>query len=74
VEGDHPLRCMGLQEVPLTLEIVKEKEVTIRDEEGGTRHPTNEVRSVQKRKKVMRNNTEKLRRTKYVLGIELPEG
>jgi len=33
--------------------------------EGGTRDRTNKVRSLQKRKKLMRNNTEKLRRTKY---------
>ena len=61
VEDDHPLQCMGLQEAPLILEIVKEKEVTMRDEEGGMRDPTNEIRSLQKRKKLMRKNTESYR-------------
>jgi len=34
-EDDPPLQCMGQLEAPMILEIVKEEEVTIRDEEGG---------------------------------------
>ena len=65
VEDDHTLQCMGLREAPLILEIVEKKEVTMRDEEGKMRDPTNEIRSLQKRKKLMRKDTERLRRTKY---------
>jgi len=65
LEDDQPLQCMGLQAAPLTLELVKEKEVTMRDEKGGVRDPTNEVRSLQKRKKLMSKNMEMLRRTQY---------
>jgi len=65
VEDDHPLQCMGLQEAPLILEILKEKEVMMRGGEGGIRHPTNKINSLEKRKELMRKNTEKLRRTKY---------
>jgi len=56
---------MGLHEAQPIPEIVKGKEVTMRDEPGGTRDLTNEVRSLQKRKKLIRQNTEKLRRTRY---------
>ena len=56
---------MVVQEAPLILEIVKEKEVTMREEEGGMRDLTKEIRSLQKRKKLMRKNTEKLQRTKF---------
>jgi len=65
VEDDHPPECTGLQEPPLVLWIVKEKEVTMRDEEDRTRDLTNEIRSVQKRKKPMRKNKERLQRMKY---------
>ena len=65
VEDDHPLQCIGLQEAPLILEIVKEKELMIRGAEGGIRDPTNKIRILQKRKKLMRKSREKLRRTKY---------
>jgi len=62
--GRAPQQCMGQRKAPLILEIVKEMEVRMRDEEGGKRDPTNETRSLQGRKKLMSKNTEKLQRTK----------
>jgi len=64
-EDDHPLQCMGQREAPLILEIVKEEAATMREEDGGMRDPTNEIRSLQKRRKLRRRNMEKLRRRKY---------
>jgi len=62
--GDPPLQYMGQRDVPLILEIVKEEDVTMRDEEGWMRDQTNEIRSRQRRKKLMRKNPEKLQKTK----------
>jgi len=64
-EDDPPLQCMGQREAPLILEIVKAEAGMMRDEGGGIRHPTNEIRSLPKRRKLMRRNMEKLRRTQY---------
>ena len=63
-EEDPLLQCMGQHEVPLMLEVLKEEELMIRDQEGGMRDPTNEIRSLQRREQKMRKNTEKLQRTK----------
>jgi len=62
--GLPPLQCTGLWEALRILEIVKEKGVTMGDEEGGMRDTTNEMSSLPKRKKLKRKNKEKLRRTK----------
>jgi len=43
---------------------VKEEEVMMKDEEGGMGDTTNKIRSLQKRKKLMRKNMKKLQRTK----------
>jgi len=64
VQDDHPLQCLGLQVAPLILEILKEKEVRMKEEEGGMRDLTKEIRSLQKRKKQMRKMMEKLQKTK----------
>jgi len=61
---DSPQHCTGQREAPLILEIVKEEEVMRKDEEGGMRDSTKKIRSLQKRKKVMRKNMEKIRRKK----------
>ena len=63
--GDDPLvQCIGQQEAPLILEMVTEEEVTMRDEGGGRKDPTNGLRSLQRRKTLVRKNTEKLKKTK----------
>jgi len=59
-----PPQCTERQEAPLILQIVKEKEVEVRDDEGRTRDPPNEIRNRQKRNKLMRKNTESLERKK----------
>jgi len=64
-EDDPPLKYMGQRGVPLILEIVKEEAATMRDEDDGMRDPTKEIRSLQKRRKLIRRNMETLRRTKY---------
>jgi len=43
---------------------VKEEAATMREEDGRMRDPTNEIRSLQKRRKLMRRNVEKQKRTK----------
>ena len=55
---------MGLQEAPRTLEIVMEKEAEMRYKESGTTNPPKAIRNLQKRKKLMRKNTERLQKTK----------
>jgi len=55
---------MGQQGAPLILEILKEEEAMMRDEQGRMRDPTNEIKSLQRRKKLIKKNTEKLHRTK----------
>jgi len=56
---------MGLQEAPLILEILKAKEVTMRAEEGGIIDSTIQIKSLHKRKALMRKNVGKPQRMKY---------
>jgi len=56
---------MGQREAPLILEIVKEEAAMMKEEDGEMRDPTNIVRNLQRRRKLMRRNMEKLRRTRY---------
>jgi len=45
VEEDHLPQSKELQEAPLILKIVEEKEVAMRDMEGGMRDQTNQIRN-----------------------------
>jgi len=63
--GRPPLQCMGQGEAPLILEIMKEEAATMKEEDGWMRDPTHEIISLQKGRKLIRRNMEKLQRTKY---------
>jgi len=66
VEEDHPRQCTGLPEEPVILEMVMGNAVATRDADSGTTNPPNETRNLQKRRQLIRKNTEKLQRTQYV--------